>query len=187
MNVRTAIVQEHCRRSIRRREAQGFTLLEVIVALAILVMAVAVLGELARFSLKNAKAAKELSRAQMLAESKMSELIAGVVPLEATSDAAFDDLPAATAGDWRYSIEVDDTETTGLMAVSLVVKPAENASNSNTFTLSRWVVDPADKLAAATAAAAAKSSSTASSSTSSTTGSTTGGATGGTSTGTSGK
>ena len=73
---------QHARRARRRG---GFSLLEVILALAILVAALAVLGELVRSGVRNAQMARDLSRAQVLCESKLGEVFAGAIPAEKTS------------------------------------------------------------------------------------------------------
>lgn len=129
----------------------GFTLLEVILALAILVGALAVLGELADQGLTNARTAASLAEAQLLCESKLAEVTAGLVPLSAVTAA-----PIETDPNWTYSIVVDQTLDQGLVVVRVTV--AENlppAQQPAEFTLSRWMIDPT--YAAEQAAAAASS------------------------------
>ncbi len=55
----------------------GFSLLEVVLALAILAGALAALGEVMRLGDENASAAADETRAEMLAESVMSEILVG--------------------------------------------------------------------------------------------------------------
>jgi type II secretion system protein I len=116
----------------------GFTLLEVILALTILVGALAVLGELADQGLTNARTAASLAEAQLLCESKLAEVTAGLVPLSAVSGAPIDTDP-----NWLYSIEVEPTLDPGLTVVRVTVYENLPAAKRPTeFTLSRWMIDP---------------------------------------------
>ena len=71
------------------KKQTGFTLLEVILALAILAGALTVLGELARRSLHNAEVSRATSEAQLLCESKLAEMAAGVTPVSPVEDATW--------------------------------------------------------------------------------------------------
>ena len=121
-----------------RRSRCGFSLLEVILALAILVGAIAVLGELISLGTRSAAAARDLTQAQLLCESKMNEISAGIITPDAVQAAPFELDP-----DWLYSIELASTEQDGVVAVRVVVtqnlpvqkRPAE-------FALVRWLQDP---------------------------------------------
>lgn len=79
---------------------EGFSLLEVILALAILTGAMVVLGELVRTGLRNAQLARDLSQAQLLCQSKLDEIEAGVTPPQPVGQTAIPDQPG-----WYYSIE----------------------------------------------------------------------------------
>src|SRR5262249_48605282 len=57
----------------------AFTLLEVILALAILAGAVAAIGELVRVGLHNADVARQLTRAEMLCESISDQIAGGAI------------------------------------------------------------------------------------------------------------
>ena len=59
--------------------SRAFSLLEVILALAILAGAVAVFSELSRGALENAGTARDLARAELLCESKLAEIAAGLI------------------------------------------------------------------------------------------------------------
>ncbi len=104
--------------SAHRARLTGFSLLEVILALAILLGALAVLGEVARATLRNAQIARDQSRAQLLCESKLAEILAGISPAEAVQDALFEDEDDA---DWRYSVDLQPADFEGLVAVRVRV------------------------------------------------------------------
>ena len=123
----------------RCRATRGFTLLEVILALAILAGAVAVVGEAVRLGRRNAEAARLLTTAQLLAASTMAEVSTGVVAAESVQDEPFESAP-----DWQYSIDVQAlADLEGLVEVTVTVTPTHGGSQSIEFSLTRWMVDPA--------------------------------------------
>ena len=60
----------------------GFSLMEVLLATAILLGSVIVLGELAGIGRQNANSAEELATAQRLCQNKLNEILAGLTSLE---------------------------------------------------------------------------------------------------------
>jgi hypothetical protein len=120
----------------------------VILAITLLAGSVAVLGEVSRLALRNAAMARDLSRAQLLCESKMAEIASGIAPASAIDNANFDpDLETSTADDskWVYSIDVDSQKPgeQGLIAVRVTVtKDIPAAQRPITFSLVRWMADP---------------------------------------------
>jgi len=133
----------------KRRE--GLTLLEVILALAILAGALAVLGELAGRSMRNAEVARATSEAQLLCETKLAEIAAGITPANPVNDAPWQsasDLEIETNEAWLYSVEVDSTALDGLLSVRVTVsqdRPPEKKPVS--VSLVRWIVDPGSEAA----------------------------------------
>jgi type II secretion system protein I len=125
----------------------GFTLLEVILALAILAGAVAVLGEVSRLALRNAAAARDLAQAQLLAETKMGEIVAGITAPDNVENAQFESSSNASeqgieAG-WVYSISSESTDEDGLLSVRVTVtRNVPAAQHAVKFSLVRWVQDP---------------------------------------------
>jgi type II secretion system protein I len=121
--------------SLRR----GLSLLEVILAIAIFGMSLAIIGELVRIGNRSAAAARDLSDAQRLASNILNEIAAGITP------------PAAVSGEvcpedesWLYSVTVAETDVAGLLAVTVTVEQdPEMASRPVSFSLVRWVADPA--------------------------------------------
>jgi type II secretory pathway pseudopilin PulG len=117
--------------------------LEVILALAILTGAIAVLGEVARHTMQNVTVDRVLTRAEMLCESKMAEIVAGLTaPVPAQDTLADDDQEPGDPG-WQYSVEIDPVDSQGLVAVRVTVRqglPAE--SHPLEFSLVRWMTAP---------------------------------------------
>ena len=133
---------------VRRPRRAAFSLLEVILALALLGGCVAVLGEVSRLALRNAGLARDLSRAQMLCESKMSEVVSGITAPSNVDKASFDTTMEPGAADdsrWVYSIETDSQAPgeQGLLSVRVTVtKDLPTGQHPVDFSLVRWMLDP---------------------------------------------
>ena len=131
-------------RSHKPKVSAGFSLLEVVLALAILTGAIAVLGEVVRTGVRNAQIARDQTQAQLLCESKLAEITAGIIPAESVQGAMFETNPVDDGEiPWLYSIELGAIDQEGLVAVRVTVaqdlrpelRPVE-------FSLTRWMVDP---------------------------------------------
>ena len=115
---------------------RGITLLEIILALAILGGCVAVLGELNRGALRNAREAKDMTQAELLAESILAKVRIGIIEMETVIDQPLTDRTtrndtildtnALTEGGgeslWLYSIEVTDIDDYGLVELAVTVR-----------------------------------------------------------------
>src|SRR5262245_38219240 len=117
---------------------RGLSLFEVILSIAILGGSLATIGQLIRIGARNAAEARDLTMAQLYAESQMNRVASGIELLDKIDDEQYDD-----AGNYVYSVDVWETEITGVKAVSVTVKQTPGtASKPVSYTLSRWVVDP---------------------------------------------
>jgi general secretion pathway protein I len=155
----------HARSVVRRG---GFSLLEVVLALAILTGAIVVLGEVARMGMRNAQVARDMSQAQLLCESKMAEITSGITPADPVYRVPFDTLEvtgetAGTAGGsrdlWYYSIETQTTQEDGLMEVCVTVQQSEDVKRPVEFRLVRWMLGSAVESSEASAAEGSSSES----------------------------
>jgi prepilin-type N-terminal cleavage/methylation domain-containing protein len=116
----------------------GFSLLEVILAMAILVGSLAVLSQLVDLGSGSAVEARMRTDAILRCESKMQELVAGVLPIESVSSVPFEDDP-----NWQWSVEVASDLTEGLLAVIVTVDQAGTTSPTPiSFQLYRLIRDP---------------------------------------------
>jgi hypothetical protein len=98
----------------------------------------AVIGELVRMGVRNAEEARELTKAQLLCESKLEEVVAGVTPLESAAAVAFELDP-----EWTYTIETGSLDQQGLVQVRVTVQQVESDRlYPLAFTLTRWILDP---------------------------------------------
>jgi len=116
----------------------AFTLLEVILALAILAGSVAITGELMRNGMQNAQAARDLTRGELVCESVMSEVVSGFLSPTAVTDVPFED-----DNRWLYSIAVDSGAQQGLLVVTVTVRRDAVAGQITTPSkMVRWMIDP---------------------------------------------
>jgi general secretion pathway protein I len=145
----------------------GLSLLEVILALAILAMSVAVLSQITKQATDNGLMARRLATAQMLCDSKMSEVLAGAIPLTSNSWTQITDMPQS--GTWYYQIQTTNTERPDMIGVRLSVtdQPDSTTENPELFHIVRWMIDPnlgLDALPESTASAGGTATGAASSS-----------------------
>jgi uncharacterized membrane protein YgcG len=112
--------------------------LEVLTALAIFVMA---MGVFASIYLRNGQIAAAVRRqnlATRLCQSKLHEVVAGVVPMTSQDDTPFDEEP-----DYTWSLEADNGPTDGLWLVTVSVKRTGSDENApDQCTLTQMVLDP---------------------------------------------
>ena len=120
----------------RLRCRQGLSLVEVILALAILGIALAIIGELLRLGYISASEARFQSEAQLLCDSKMAEVSAGVLPLESAGMTSVESNP-----DWEYGVEVSSAEIEGLMRVEVTLQQI-GVDNPLIFRTTRFMPDP---------------------------------------------
>jgi hypothetical protein len=107
----------------------------VLLATGILLGAAIVLSELAGIGARQASAARDLAQAQLLCQSKLNEIAAGIAPTAATRDA-----PLAGAPGWRCAVETAPAGRPNMTLVRVTVSQEQPArGRPKTFTLERWV------------------------------------------------
>jgi type II secretion system protein I len=154
----------------------GFTLLEVILALAILAGALAALGEVMRMADQTASMTEGETQAQILAASLMDEFASGARQLAAASQATLD---STSDPPWVYSVAIENTNFEQTVAVRVSVEQQLEARlQPARFELVRWMPNP-DYVPPDTSDPSSSSSNSTSGSTSGSSGSSTGGTSGG--------
>lgn len=124
-----------------RSRRGGYSLMEVLLATAILLSSVLVLMELASIGRYYVQSVDGQSTAQMLCQTALNEILAGAEPLQEVEDRVFEDHP-----DWVYSVEIEPSDRPTLVAVRVTVRqqPAEGPNGAvrgkpKQFSLVRWV------------------------------------------------
>ncbi|WP_182864887.1 type II secretion system protein [Rhodopirellula sp. JC639] len=130
----------------QRRRA--FSLLEMLLALAILGSSLAILAQIAGTGVSAAREARALATARMICQTKLSELLlnmqAGQTPttiIEAPAE-SFD---SASTETYVYSVEILPGQLDGLLSlrVSVIARAGDGSEQLAAFALDRWVIDPA--------------------------------------------
>lgn len=117
---------------------KGLSLLEVILAIAILGGAMVVLTQLINIGHRAAMDARDLSEAQILCDAKISEVSAGVLPTNTVNGAEIVEAPG-----WQYSLSVDKAAIDGLLVVDCTVSQDPSQFQAPvSFRLVRWIPDP---------------------------------------------
>ena len=156
----------------------GLSLLEVILSLSILGISMVAVGHLFNLGFRSAADVQLRSEANMIADTTMAEIAAGVIDISA-GGGAVEGNP-----EWQYEVSSQQSEQPGLLSVSLLVSRENDPDNNVSVSLVRFVPDP--NFEPAQSSAASGSSSSNSSGGSSSSGSSTSSSSGGTSSSSSG-
>ena len=120
-----------------RHRRGGFSLMEVMLATAILLGSSIILAELATIGRKQADSAYDLNTAQLLCQALLDEIVAGVVTAKPVEDQEFEDNPG-----WFYSVEAQPIRKNHLIAVKVsVFQEPQESKRSVRFSLVRWLPD----------------------------------------------
>jgi Tfp pilus assembly protein PilV len=141
------------------RRRRGISLLEVLIALAIFLMSVIVLGRLVILAGERGQEAQYLSEATQICQSKLAEVLAGAVPLTPQSDVPLDEDSSYT-----WSLECSPAEYANLWDVTVRVGRKRPDGSRVECELSQRVLDPSVRGSTFDAAALQSSSTNSSSS-----------------------
>ena len=124
-------------RSKKTRPARtGLSLLEVMLSLAILGVSMAAIGHLFNLGFRSAADVQLRSEANMIADSTMAEVAAGVIDFGA-SGGTVESNPL-----WKYQVESQDSSQPGLLSVTVRVSLEDDTNNKISVSLVRLMVDP---------------------------------------------
>lgn len=167
----------------------GISLLEVVLALAILAVASAYLAQSMQVASFNAARAESQTQAEIVSESIMNQVVAGAISTQNASwvpysnPNPFSSLAASTMdSQWLYMVSTMSTEVNGMICVQVGVKeiiPGQSDDGQIEFYLNRWIIDPSLGLDTPPTTTSDTSTGGSSSGTSSTTTGATGSSTGG--------
>lgn len=126
-----------------RRTKAGLSLLEVILALAILGVACAFMAQAMRMATNNALSAQRQAQAELAAESVMSQVVAGIIPMQPSSAWTPVGVSASTSN-WSYMLGQVNCEVENMVGVQIMVKDMTNQDTTAPADLSviRWMIDP---------------------------------------------
>lgn len=133
----------HSLKSRRPNPKSGLTLLEVILALAILGVSLAILSQAMHLAAENGLRAEKLNAAQMICDSKMAEVVSGLVSLQTATSyqpvtLSFSDTQ------WYYMIMQTPNTQTKMVRIEVIVTddPQRTAERPIDVSMVRWIIDP---------------------------------------------
>ncbi len=137
---------------------QGFSLLEVILAMAVATVSLSLIGSMLTSSLDRTQDGVDLTMAQLLCESISAQIAAGVLPADPVVDVPVSQVWAMTGAslmpsvdeedEWLYSVQVlpvgvDVPLPATLVALEVAVYKNEPGNAFPvTYRLTRWIRDP---------------------------------------------
>jgi type II secretion system protein I len=131
---------------------RGITLYEVVVALVIFAGAMAAISEAVSTGMRAAVQSRLQSQAILLCQSKMGEVISGVVPPQSQAESAF---PEPQLQGWKWGLSVKPGPHTGLLLVEVdVAYRLAGDSVDASFSVARLVRDQSAFTSSTTAAIA---------------------------------
>jgi Tfp pilus assembly protein PilV len=144
-------------RSVPATFRSAFSLLEVVLALAILTTALTFCLGLVDLGVRGASGARDQTRAQELAESVLSMIVAGMIEpqqyegsvssiwsLAGIQYAAGQDLDLEFEEDqWNVSISSEQADLPNMLKITVTVSEKNAVQAPREFTLVRWLRDPA--------------------------------------------
>ncbi|MGI9472217.1 MAG: prepilin-type N-terminal cleavage/methylation domain-containing protein [Rubripirellula sp.] len=136
------------RATVSRRRRSGFSLLEILLALAILGGSLAVLSRIVDTGISASREARDLVVARMLCQSKLSELLldstAGISPLSVPMSPvqSFD---SQSTTPFYYSVDVQPGQMDGILVIRVTVEALDPSGGQTLarYSLTRWMIDPA--------------------------------------------
>ncbi len=117
---------------------QGFTLLEIFLAIAVLLIGLLAITKLTGLARRDSTQAEELAIVQLACQTKMNELLAA----NNRSTAAINEQPITGVRNWFLSVGYFSVGREGLLGIKILArKPAEEPAEADQrFELVRWVV-----------------------------------------------
>lgn len=114
------------------------SLLEVLIALAIFLASMAIIGQLVATGSQAAIGAQLKAEAARRCDTVMAEALAGAVPLQTAAAVPFSDDPS-----WTWSLTVVDGPLADLLQVEVrVARQTGRGQPQTEFVLTRWTRDP---------------------------------------------
>ena len=137
-------------KNARAPQNAGFSLLEILLALAILGGAMAVLSQIAGTGTDAAREARDLAVARMLCQSKLSEILLDTTVTPTSVPAApIASFAPQSLSQFQYSVEVQPAPIDGILVVRVSVQSLSTSGGPpiSSYSLDRWMIDPALGLA----------------------------------------
>lgn len=134
-----------------RVSRSGFSLMEMLLALAILGGSLAVLSQIASTGTDAARESRDLALARILCQAKLSEVLLQNITPVSVGSAPAESFDSSSTTPFVYSVEVQPGPLDGLLAIRITVEATnlDGGPPLATYSLVRWMIDPALGLEAA--------------------------------------
>lgn len=135
-------------RTESRPQQRGFSLLEMILALAILGTSLAILAQIAGSGVDAAREARALATARIICQNRLNEMLlnaqSGQTPVTMI-DVPTDSFDSESSETYTYSIELLPGQIDGLMVARVTVTAfaGDGTEQLASYALDRWYIDPA--------------------------------------------
>ncbi len=117
---------------------RGLSLLEVMLSIAILGISMAIIGNLFYLGSRSALQARLRSDANILCDTKMAELAAGILPPNSVGNQTIEENPL-----WSYSLDIQSSEQPGLLVATVTVQQSDSAAAVPvSMSIVRFIPDP---------------------------------------------
>ena len=129
-------------RSLRTRITlrRGLSLLEVLISVAIFLGSLTAIMQVLNVGQRAEVNTRLRTEAVLRCESKMAEFVAGVEQAVSSQGNVFED---DEEGQWKWTADVGDSGTTGLLLVTIRVEHSTGTESPNVdFALARYLRDP---------------------------------------------
>lgn len=131
------MIRSHRSRQAAHPARRGMSLLEVFVALAIFIAALAVIVQIISTGRRASTTAQFQSEATLRAESTMAEAIAGIIPMQNDKKQFDDDL------NWQWSLAVESGPHADTLLLTVTTEHTDPSGNLNGVAhLKRIIRDP---------------------------------------------
>jgi prepilin-type N-terminal cleavage/methylation domain-containing protein len=147
-----------------KKSRRGLTLLEVIVSMAIFLIALGAIGQLLQIGLDQALEVQLQTTALQKCQSKLSEVIAGAEGMDSQSDVSFTDNPPDENWMWSMDVSQNNNGINNLSTVQVRVYRQLEGDHKVEVSLGQMVLAPASRGAPNPPAAAATTTGTTSTS-----------------------
>ena len=125
-----------------KRQTGGFTLLEILLAVSILLIGLTAMFHTTRSALVRMSVAKELTEAQNACQSVLNELLAQAAPIQPDTGKTIERLP-----NWRIRVDIYPAPQSGIYVLHLSAQqfsPKDDTLIGIKYQLIRWV--PAERV-----------------------------------------
>ena len=120
------------------KHRRGFSLMEVILAMTVLSITLGMLYSVASRGSHYGMKARQETQAQLLCESKLAEISAGITPAAIISGAV-----SEVDDGWLYSVDMEATDLEGVVLLRVTfVENVPQRKQPIQFSLTRWIRDP---------------------------------------------